>query len=165
MDTITPSLTTIMTNQELLGTFSIIPLVRDLLGDSYSRPISFETAEVLIYHCKNEHLCHIQMPQPGEVDITGKPITHPILWEIGQWRISTEKWLRAANRSEQERQERAVYDQNIKIVAYALYKTLGFSPDQSRILAHRLLREKDFNRIKALGVPKLYTNYNEIPAN
>lgn len=153
-----------MSTQQLLGTFDLHSLVeKDLLKDAHSCPVSFETAEVLHYHCKNETLCHIQMPSAGEVDMFGNPIRQPILWNLGQWRVSTEKWMRAKHRSETERQERAVFDANVKIVAYALYKTLGFSPDQSRILAYRLLNDKDFARIKALGVPKLYNNYNELP--
>lgn len=147
---------------EILGTFDIPKLVEDLLHDSHSRSISFDTAEVLLFHCKNERICHIQLPGHGEVDTFGNPIKQPILWDIGQWRISTERWLRAKSRSEKEMQERAVFDANVKVVAYALYKTLGFSPDQSRILAYRMLNEKDYGRIKALGVPKLYTNYNEL---
>lgn len=141
--------------------FPIADIVADLLHGYEEVPISNSTAEVLFLVCKNKVLCHVQYPGHGEVDITGKLITQPHLWAIERWQDSSEKWLRARAWSEKQRDERLVFEANIRKVQRAILKMAMISPEFATVLAHRMVKKNEMDKITALGV-RLFTNVKEI---
>lgn len=146
-----------------LATFFLRPLVRDLLRGEYYIPISEDTAEIILMHYKNQRVCHVQYPSDQDVDILGKPIDTPILWEIGAWQTSSEKWLKGKIRSEKEREERFILDANINLVARCILKMAYINPDAARVIARKCILNKDFVRIKAFGCARLYKTIKELP--
>ncbi len=146
-----------------LASFYLKTIVKDLLHGEHYTPISDETAEVILHHCKNRNLCHVQFPSDEDVDIIGVPISTPVLWEIGAWCRSSEKWLKVRNRSQKDREERFVLDANINMVSRKILKFAYVNPDAARIIARQWINNKQRGKLKMVGVEKLYTTVEELP--
>lgn len=138
-------------------------LIRDLLGHNHYVPISQLTAEVILMHTGNRHSCHIQFPSDNDVDVTGRFIDHPLLWDLNAWNTSVERYRKQKLRAQQEREARFVLEGNTRLIARALMRFANIESDPARCLAHQFLTKKDYARIKAVGVKRLYENVNELP--
>ena len=145
-----------------LVTFQLDWIVHDLLHDLDEVPVSEHTAEMLHAVTKNKHTCHIQNPGHGEVDIMGKLISQPHLWNINAWQSSSEKWQRARLYSKKEMDIHMIRDANVKLIAKRLCRELGLDYDMAQNAAVMMLVKKKFNNIKAFGVSKLIEKVEEI---
>lgn len=161
----TESFKTIMSLQTItpLVSLPLDILVKDLLGEAHYVSISRLTAEILYGHCKNRHTCHIQFPGEEDVDVMGRVINEPILWSMSAWQSAVERRLKAKLRSDRERDERFIFEANIKLVGKALARFSGLEFEIARLTARRWLVDKDHAKIRAIGVVKLYTTIQELP--
>lgn len=138
-------------------------LVEHLLHGEHYVPISMDVAEVIHHHTKNQHSCYIQFPSDDDIDIVGKYIDTPILWECGAWRTSSERWMKSKMRSQKERDERFILEANIVQVARCILRQAYVTPDAARMIARSMISKKDYARIKLVGCKKLYTTIEELP--
>lgn len=138
-------------------------LIHDLLGNNHYVSISQLTAEVILMHTGNKHSCHIQMPSDSDVDVLGRFIDSPLLWETNAWNRSVERYHKEKIRAQTEREARFVFEGNVKLIARAILRMAYVHPDAARMLGHQMLSKKDFARIKAVGVKQLYENVKELP--
>lgn len=149
-----------------LVSLTLKTLITDLLREEHYVPISDETAEVIMFHCKNKHTCYIQFPSDVDVDILGRAIETPILWEIGAWSRASEKWMKARNRSERDRADRFIMEANVNMVARKILKFAYVNPDAARVIAHSWVKgnvKGAKGKLKMVGVEKLYTTVEELP--
>lgn len=138
-------------------------LVNTILRDEHYVPVPDTVAEILFHHTKNNHTCYIQFPGDQDVDILGRFLTHPLLWSISAWRNSSERAMRARLRSQHEREQRFIFDANIKLVAKKMCTATGINFEICKLEARRWLLRKD-SRVHAVGVVKLYTTIEELPS-
>lgn len=114
-------------------------------------------------HTGNKHTCHIQMPSDSDVDILGRFIDKPMLWDWAAWKSSSEKYLLEKIRSQQRRDIKFVYEGNVKLIARAILRMAYITPDAAIMLGHKFMKSQDWVRIKAVGVKRLYENVKELP--
>ncbi len=138
-------------------------LIHDLLGHNHYVPVSPITAEVILMHTGNKHSCHIQLPSDNDVDILGRFIDSPLLWDWNAWNVSVERYHKNKIRAQQEREARFVFEANICLVAKKILIMAFVKEDAARMLAHKWLSKKDYARIKAVGVKRLYEHVKELP--
>lgn len=146
-----------------LVTLHLQPLVKSLLGVAHYVTIEKEVAEILLLHTRNEHTCHIQFTSDIDVDLYGRFIDEPVLWEFGAWVASSERVLRGRIRSQKQREERFVLEANIIRVAKHICRMTSVDYEFCKLQARKWLLENS-PKIKAVGCNKLYTNVNEIPS-
>lgn len=138
-------------------------LVKDLLGANHYVPISQITAECILFHTGNKRICHIQFPSIQDVDVSGKTITSPILWELNAWRTSVERQVKSALRAQEQRETKFVYEGNVNMIKKRIMENFGLDEQHANIYARMVLDKKDYARIRAYGVKRLYTNVKELP--
>ena len=150
------------TIKDTLATFRLVSIVDDLLDGQHYRPISMSTAEVLLLHTRNSVLCHVQFPSDMDVDLYGRFIDKPVLWELNAWRTSSERVLKARLYSQKQRETRHILDANILLVARRICRMTSINFDPCKLIARRWILDND-PRIGAVGVTKLYTTIDELP--
>lgn len=145
-----------------LVTLPLQTLVRDLLGAAHYVTISKETAEILLLHTRNQHTCHVQFTSELDVDLYGRFIDEPVLWEFGAWANSSERVLKGRLRSQKQRDERNIFDANILMLAKHICKMTSIDYEICKLTARKWLNEKSPN-IQAVGCKKIYTTVEELP--
>lgn len=148
--------------KQLLVTFPLHNIIHDLLHGEHYVSISEEVADCITMVTSNKHTAHIQYPSDDDCDILGQLITTPILWEIGAWQTSSEKWQRAKSLSQKRIDERNILEANIQRISKAILRTAYVGTDAARTLARIMLDRKDYSRIESLGVSKLITKTEEL---
>lgn len=151
-----------------LVTLQVGDLVADLLQDKGCVPVHRSVAESILLVCKNTILCHVQFPTDIDCEVFsemngGSKMQGPILWEIGYWQFSTEKWLREKKRSNDRRNEQFVLDENVRRVSKRLKLNFpSLSDDNIRSVARRYVMNKDERALEYFKVGKLATKIEEI---
>lgn len=152
-------------------TLPLATLVKELLGPhiihyadgKHCISVSMDTACEIFKACGNTHTCHVQFPADRfNVDMFGKPIETPLVWDIGAWRTSTERHKRAKLRAKAEKEELDMHRANVRIVQRAILRISGLEPDQALMMAHRWVSDKNTKRIEAVGVTRLVTRIEEL---
>lgn len=147
-----------------LVTLPLQILVKDLLGAAHYVSVSKITAEMLFIHTKNKHTCHIQFPSDSDVDMWDKPLTSPMLWEIGAWQASSEKHLTAKRKSQLAREARFILEANILLLGRAICRFTNIDFEICKLMARKWIVTND-PRIQVVGLKRpLYTNVNELPS-
>lgn len=149
-------------NQNPLVTLHLHTLVSDLLGASHYVTISKETAEVILLHTRNRHTCHVQFTSDMDVDLYGRFIKEPVLWDFNAWVNSSERVLKARIRSQKERDARNILEANILLVAKKLCRFSNIDYEACKLVSRKWLINND-PRIKAIGCDKIYTTIEELP--
>jgi len=144
------------------GTFLLEPLIKDLLRGDHYVAVSEDTAFVIQTVTDSKQFCHLQFPTDNDVDILGRPIESPILWEIGAWSTSSEKWQRQKLLSQRRIDEYNIFNANVHRIARAILKIAYVNPDAARVLAHGMLMRHEEERIKSMGVNKLIETVEEL---
>ena len=121
------------------------------------------TAEVILMHTGNKHSCHIQLPSDNDVDVLGRFIDVPMLWDTNAWHTSVEKYNKEKIRAQNRREAQFVYEGNVKLIARNILKMAFVHPDAATMIARSMLDKKDLVRMKAVGVKRLYEKVNELP--
>lgn len=145
-----------------LVTLPLQTLVRDLLGAAHYVTISKDTAEVILLHTKNRHTCHVQFTSDMDVDLYGRFIKEPVLWEFNAWATSSERVLKGRLRSQMERDKRNILEANILLVAKKLCRFSAIDFEVCKLIARKWLINND-PRIQAIGCNKIYTTIEELP--
>lgn len=97
------------------------------------------------------------------VDRDGNKMPFPKVWQYTTWKQSNDLLEKQRKYSQQQRDERFVFEANVKLVQRAVRQTLLLSNDHAAILAYKLVKERKLPMIEhVLGVEKLYENVNEI---
>lgn len=138
-------------------------LVHDLLGEAHYVSVSKLTAEIIFGHCKNKHTCYVQFPGDNDVDVLGRFISEPLLWSMSAWKSSVERAAKQRLRSEYDREQRFIFEANVKLVAKRLATFSGLEFEIAKLMAWRWLKDGQHDKIKAVGVVKLYTTIKELP--
>lgn len=128
------------------------------LGQSQNRPVSIKRAEILEILLDGLQIAHVQW----EDSEFGTALPQPILWWWKDWVSDVERVSNLRKRSERERAERFILEANVKLVAEHIEAEAMLSEEQARQLAFKWIKNKQFARIKAVGVEKLIERIEEL---
>lgn len=146
-----------------LITLPLTDLVHDLLGDRGNVVVGVTTANLIYQLTKNETLCHVMFPSDHNVNVYGVPINKPVLWELGYWRSSCERWLSAKLYHESERKKQYVMEENVRRVAKRVRLTFEHITDeQAKMLAYQYIRKGDDAALEFFKVGKLAERVEDI---
>lgn len=149
-----------------LITFVFDNIIDELIGEQGVVPISPEiaTSILLVTQNKPEFNIYVQDPHdPDNVNLYNKPISCWKLWRLHWWRTSTEAWLKSKRRQDREREDRFIFDANVRMITKCILRTAYMSPELATILAVKELRANNIRKLNALGVKKLFTTMKELP--
>lgn len=131
------------------------------LGAGYweCRPIPKDFALTVLAITKNrpESGYHIQTKSQ-----TGEELDDPVLWAYSFWVIDHEKTMQARNYSERMRNERFVFEANVKLVERKLISVLLLEGDIAHVTAYQYIKKGMKQQMKALGVGKLFTDVSQL---
>jgi hypothetical protein len=145
-----------------LVTLHLQTLVKDILGGHHYVTVSEETATVILAHTNNAHTCHVQFTSDLDVDLYGRFIKEPVLWEYGAWVNSSERVLKARLWSQRNREKRHILEANILVVAKQLCRFSAIEFEACKLVARKWLLNND-PRIYAIGVKRIYNTIEELP--
>jgi hypothetical protein len=156
-----------MPDKNTLATLFIQDLITDLLKDRGTVEISERNAHIITSICNQQWLCYVQFLGDADIEMylsLGHTLPlSPVLWEIGYWRRSSERWVRGKIEAEERRRSKFIEDENIRRVSKRVRLTFPHvNEEQSRILARQYLNNKDENALKFFNVGKLVTKMEEI---
>lgn len=138
-----------------------IPLesyLNSVLIDKHCSPISPLEAEVIKLKTANKHTAFVQ-----EIDYeTGKKLPQPLIWRHHVYLQTTDRWLENKRRSQQERDERFVMEENVNRLTKAVMRETGLEGNVARVTAWSALKNKKFSLIKNYYKVTLVTNIKEI---
>lgn len=116
--------------------------------------------DIIVGLTKNHPDCGYYVEQR---DLMGQPLPFPKVWQYSVWKQSNDLLQKQRDYSEKQRQERFVFDANVKLVKRAARQVLLLSDEHASILAYKLVKEKRLSMIQhVLEVERLYENVNEI---
>jgi len=138
-------------------TIPLSQFVSLLLGDNHYRPIELSLAQQIAEAASGTEICHVQFYERD-----GTRLKYPVLWSLHHWRISTDSWLAAKERSDRERDERFVLEENIKRVVRVLHKETGIEGDGAYLVARKMLKAGKFKQLSFLGVNNLAKTIEDI---
>lgn len=131
------------------------------LGRDYweCRPVPKDFALTVMAITKNkaESGYHIQTHSKS-----GEELDEPILWRYSFWVIDHERTMQQRNYSERMRNERFVFEANVKLVQRAYTKYFTIDGDVAHVTAYQYVKKSMVQQMKAIGVTKLYTDINQI---
>lgn len=149
-------------NPQTTITLPIKEFLHLCLGRGYweCRPIPKQTAELIRAITKNnpESGFHIQFTSRD-----GEPLDEPVLWAYSFWVVDHEKTMQQRAYSERQRQERFIFEANVKLVEKALSKFLSVDlGDITHVTAYQYVKKNMKQQMKAIGVEKLYKDIKEL---
>lgn len=146
---------------EQLITLPIKEFLHLCLGRGYwsDRPIPKQTAELIRAITKNspESGYYIQFTSRD-----GVVLSEPILWQYSFWVVDNEKTMQMRAFSERQRQDRYVFEANVKLVSRALTRELLLEGDLCQVTAFQYVKKNMKAQMKAVGINKLYTDVKEL---
>lgn len=96
-------------------------------------------------------------------DFDGKELEHPLLWLYNDWYNQSTRYYAEKEKSEKERVERWIRNQNIDNLTKALMKSQGFDRKYAEETAISLLRKgATMEVLEVFGLRKLITKENEL---
>ncbi len=147
-----------------LVTLPLDQIVEDLLADSDCRTVSRDIAEILHLVTDNKATYHVQFPGDDEVDISGVPITEPVLWSLRHWQNTSERHQKIKLRGQRERELWLVKEANVKMIAKYLVRLASLNVEAAQCIARMKLDKNESAVIKAIiGNRELYKTSKEIP--
>lgn len=135
------------------------------LGDSHSRSIPSTLADGIEQIPNWTEYCHIQREECNDwrdEKITFRKLLNPTLWYRHRWLEQSAHWITIKGQSELDRIQRRIFEANVKIVMAAVTRVLSIEGDAAHSVARKLLRDKKYQNIRALGVSKLVTKEEEL---
>src|ERR1017187_7291950 len=126
---------------------SLHDFISSHLRDDFSFPVSLKLAEVIDKLSRGKCICHVQF-----TSFEGKKLNHPLLWKYKYWVESSEKYQKDKERSEHERQERYIFDYNVKIVSKACINIMLMEESQALSTAFVIVKHNKTNALTMLGV-------------
>lgn len=135
-----------------------------LLGDNHYRVMPRKFAEQLYAKCRNKRLVFVQFPEDKHaINILNHPITAPVVWRLHHYRESTEAWLTARKRSEEDRRARFVFDANVRIALRAIQSFSELDEKFALPLAIDKVKKNQEKHIIAMGGKPFYKSFDELP--
>lgn len=146
---------------EQLITLPIKEFLHLCLGRGYwsDRPIPKQTAELVRAITRNspDSGYHIQFTSRD-----GEPLTEPVLWNYSFWVVDNENTLRQRAYSERARNERFIFEANVRMVSRAYTKYTLVEGDLAHVTAFQYVKKRMTAQMKEIGVTKLYTDVKEL---
>lgn len=146
---------------EQLITLPIKEFLHLCLGRGYwsDRPIPKQTAELIRAITKNspESGYHIQFNSRA-----GEPLNEPVLWSYSFWVQDNEKTMLQRAFSERQRNDRFVFEANVRLVARAYTKYTLVEGDLAQITAFQYVKKNMKAQMREIGVEKLFDNVNQL---
>lgn len=131
------------------------------LGRGYwsDRPIPKQTAELIRAITKNspESGYHIQFTSRD-----GEPLHEPVLWQYSFWVTDHENTMKQRAFSERQRNERYVFEANVRLVSRAYSKYTLVEGDLAQITAFQYVKKNMKSHMREIGVERLYTDVKEL---
>lgn len=150
-----------MPNIEPTITVSLKEFLFLTLGQGYweSRPIPKSIAQIVFALTKNkaESGYYIQF-NSKDGDILDKPV----LWQWSFWAVDHEKTIQQRTYSERQRQERYIFEANVRLVERAYSKYFLVEGDIAHVTAYQYVKKRMTAQMKEIGVVKLYTDVKEL---
>jgi hypothetical protein len=135
------------------------------LGDSHSRSIPSALADGIEQIPGWKEYCHIQREECNDwrdEKITFQKLLNPVLWYRYRWLEYSDYWMTIKGKSELDRIQRRIFEANTKIVMAAVTRVLSIEGGAAYSVARKLLRDKKYQNIRALGVNKLIIEEEEL---
>ena len=143
-----------------LITLKLQTLVDLCLRDAHSISIDKSTATLIFALTQNKHTCHVQF-----TDLEyGDELVSPVLWNLHQWRMSTDRWKQTKAWAEKEKIKDWIFKANVDRVAKYIGKKCPclMGTDASRAIAYGLLKRNNIEGIRAIGCNKLIERQEEL---
>lgn len=122
-----------------------------------SNSIPMEEAKNIFQLTKNQHSCHIEFKS-----LEGAPLQFPLLYTLQAWQNSAERFEKQKAYSHKQRIDKFIQEANVKIVMKTLDVHWGIEGITAEMTAHKLVTQKKWRQIAALGVKKLVTKEEEL---
>lgn len=143
--------------------FLLTPLVDDLLKGHDFIEVSPSTAAAILLVTKNKSHCHVQLPSdPDAVDVYGKQLSKPRLWNLVYWNASVERFVKAKIKADQERIQRAIYLCNCERITKVLLRKYPLTYDMCNTIARRWLDGKKYYNVHAIGIDKIIDKWEDV---
>lgn len=160
--------------KNLLVTVNLVELIEALLtdiefaGEQVSHPADYREipqslADAIYAKCRNKCLAYVQFPDGKELNITGKPITSPLLWRHSKFVASTEKWLHNKQVAEQERQQMFIRQHNISYAIRTIMKFTGVDEKFALPLAVKWVEEGKERNLVMMGGKGFVKKFEDLP--
>ena len=141
-----------------LITLPLQTLVDLSLRDNHDVDIPRSIADLIYAITKNEHTCYIQFTDRENITLDV-----PRLWNLHQWRISTESWIRSKDASHKRKVQDWLLTANVDMVEKAINrKWQGISGGPSRVIAYQLVKSRNMAGLKEFGINKLKETEEEL---
>lgn len=124
----------------------------------FSKPIPKDTAFLIFSITQNEHTCFIQW-----ADKYNPELKQPHLWDWAAWQTHSDKWERAKARSDYERQERYVFEANVKMLLHPIMDYFSVPKDNANIIATNWVRKNNTVALEIVGLSRFYTMEDKLP--
>lgn len=85
---------------------------------------------------KEEKYVHIQF-----TDFNGTELAEPYVWHIKEWKTANLKWLLDKERSERERKEACINEENAQLLVKSMVKETGLTDVEMRQVFYRLAKK------------------------
>lgn len=134
----------------------------------YCRPVDDNIASVIEHLTGNKHTCYIEhfdsTSEVVERPLDSLPLPgKPILWEYSAWVSHSVRWQLSQQRSNKERIQRFIFEQNVKIIAKKFMEFCCVDNlEVAKATAYSMLKNGMYGNIRALGVKKLITKEEEL---
>ena len=140
-------------NEETFTVY-LYDFVIEFLGDSHSKPIPYEWAEVIYHKLQNKSLACIQW-----TDEFDNKLKRPILWQYKAWVTATEKWQAEKERSRKRIIDYEVRKRNIALLADMIQAETLLDDERSVQIAMSWILKEKTEKIKMVGVTLEESNY------
>jgi hypothetical protein len=154
-------------NHVKYGSFPLDKLVKSIIRDYGNVIIDKDIGELLKMHYQNKTICYVQFRSDEyALSVYNKPINiqpdQCILWEWSYWRNSAEAYISRKARSDRERDEKNILDENVRRVTKKMLLKYPVKREAALELAISLVLDKNLPALQAIGVNKLITTIKEI---
>jgi hypothetical protein len=120
-------------------------------------PIPLQTAIILHELTKNGTLYRVQFDE-----FDGSPLLFPKLWSYNEWHYSRENYDKNKVWQHKLRVERWILEANVRMIGKALSRFCNLDTEVAEASALSLLRQKNMNKLRAIGVTKLIEKEEEL---
>lgn len=136
-----------------IGPLYLRKYLDDVLGTAHHDCAIIHEVHALIISAadKDEQLCHVEMPDAEN------GLNYPRLWRIKPWKESYHRYLKVKKRSEEDRVKACIFKENVDRIIKKLRMATGITDndDSLRTIAQVIVKKKDINMAKQLGVNDL----------
>ena len=124
------------TNPDFTVKFS--EFIEAFLGDSHSKPVPdnlLHLVPAIKAVARKTLICHVR-----EADEWDPLICRPIIYRYSKWIEDSDRWLKQKRRSDKERDDRFIFEYNVKLIAKFLNREYQYDMDKGLVIGFSWLK-------------------------